>query len=106
MMAKAKARIMLEARRAEVLSREAEYKSNWTAKIHPAPIPFVPRTKLRPPRLPDDILVRTRLQERLNRARTLALIIAPAGYCKTTLAYSWLAQRDYPYAWLTLEDEL
>ena len=53
--------------------------------MHPAPIPFVPRTKLRPPRLPDDILVRTRLLERLNRAQTLALIIAPAGYGKPPL---------------------
>ena len=73
--------------------------------MHPAPIPFVPRTKLRPPRLPDDILVRTRLLERLNRAQTLALIIAPAGYGKTTLACSWLAQHGCPYAWLALEDE-
>lgn len=96
---------MLEARRAEVLSREAAYKSNWTAKMHTAPIPFVPRTKLRPPRLPDDILVRTRLLERLNRAQTLALIIAPAGFGKTTLACTWLAQHGHPYAWLALEDE-
>ena len=73
--------------------------------MHPAPIPFVPRTKLRPSRLPDDTLVRTRLLERLDRAQTLALIIAPAGYGKTTLACTWLAQHARPYAWLALEDE-
>ena len=65
----------------------------------------MPRTKLRPPRLPDDILVRTRLLERLNHALTLALIIAPAGYGKTTLACSWLAQHARRSAWLALEDE-
>ena len=55
-----------------------------------APIPFVPRTKFRPPRLPDDVLLRTRLLERLDRPATLTLIIAPAGYGKTTLAGTWL----------------
>jgi hypothetical protein len=34
------------------------------------PIPFVPRTKLRPPRLPDDLLRRPRLIERLDRPQT------------------------------------
>ena len=41
-----------------------------------ASIPFVPRTKFRPPRLPDDVLLRTRLLERLDRDATLTLIIA------------------------------
>ncbi len=66
-------------------------------------LPFVPRTKLRPSRLPDDILLRTRLFEKLDRLSTLALIIAPAGYGKTTLISSWLVQADQPYAWLSLE---
>ena len=70
-----------------------------------APIPFVSRTKLRPPRMPEDILLRTRLLERLDHAQTLALIIAPAGYGKTTLACTWLAQHGRPFAWLALEDE-
>lgn len=50
-----------------------------------APIPFVPRTKLRPPRLPDDLLGRAPLIEKLQRSQTLSLVIAPAGYGKTAL---------------------
>jgi LuxR family maltose regulon positive regulatory protein len=65
--------------------------------------PFVPRTKLRPPRLPDDILVRTRLFEPLDRPQLLSLIVAPAGYGKTTLAANWLAHCGRAHAWLALE---
>ena len=61
-----------------------------------APIPFVPRTKFRPPRLPDDVLFRARLLERLDRDAALTLIIAPAGYGKTTLAGTWLAHMQPP----------
>ena len=71
----------------------------------PALSPFVPRTKLRPPRLPHDILLRTRLLKRLDRPQTLTLIIAPAGYGKTTLAGSWVAHRSRPTAWVSLDDE-
>ncbi|MFN8469601.1 MAG: LuxR C-terminal-related transcriptional regulator [Caldilineaceae bacterium] len=71
----------------------------------PALIPFVPRTKLRPPRLPHDILLRTRLLERLNRPAALTLIVAPAGYGKTTLAGSWVAHCNRPSAWVSLDDE-
>jgi LuxR family maltose regulon positive regulatory protein len=71
----------------------------------PVPIPFVPRTKLRPPRLPDDVLLRSRLLKRLDRAQVLALIIAPAGYGKTILAGTWLAHAGRPCAWMSLERE-
>ncbi len=70
-----------------------------------APIPFAPRTKFRPPRLPDDVLFRTRLVERLDRDATLTLIIAPAGYGKTTLAGTWLARFSRPGTWISLDDE-
>ncbi len=63
----------------------------------------MPRTKLRPPRLPDDLLRRQRLIEKLDRPQTLSLVIAPAGYGKTTLISTWLAQCGAPYAWLSLE---
>ena len=71
----------------------------------PALIPFVPRTKLRPPRLPHDILLRTRLLERLDRPQALTLIVAPAGYGKTTLAGSWVAHCSRPTAWVSLDYE-
>ncbi|MFN8466564.1 MAG: LuxR C-terminal-related transcriptional regulator [Caldilineaceae bacterium] len=35
---------------------------------------------------------------------SLTLIIAPAGYGKTTLVGSWLAQTALPYAWLALDE--
>ena len=68
-------------------------------------LPFVPRTKLRPPRLSEDLLRRPRLIEKLDRPQTLSLVIAPAGYGKTTLVNTWLAQSGVPYAWLALERE-
>ncbi len=70
-----------------------------------APVPFVPRTKLRPPRLPDDLLGRPRLFEKLQRPQTLSLVIAPAGYGKTALVSTWLTQSGLPYAWLSLEGD-
>lgn len=63
------------------------------------------RTKLRAPRLPSDVIARPRLLARLNRLAALTLIIAPAGYGKTTLVCTWLAQLDRPSAWLSLADE-
>lgn len=63
------------------------------------------RARLRPPRLPGDVLVRPRLLARLNRLPAMALIVAPAGYGKTTLVGSWLAQVALPTAWLSLGEE-
>ncbi len=68
-----------------------------------ASMPFVPRTKLRPPRLPDDLLRRPRLIEKLNRPQTLSLVIAPAGHGKTALVSTWLVQSGLPFAWLSLD---
>ena len=63
------------------------------------------RTKLRPPRLTNDLIARPRLLERLDRLATLALIVAPAGYGKTTLVSMWLAQVELPSAWVSLDEE-
>ena len=35
----------------------------------------------------------------------LTLISAPAGFGKTTVLAQWLAQRERPVAWLSLESE-
>jgi LuxR family transcriptional regulator, maltose regulon positive regulatory protein len=61
------------------------------------------RVKLRPPRLPEDVVLRPRLLGRLNRMAALSLVVAPAGYGKTTLVGTWLAQTDLPSAWLSLD---
>lgn len=62
------------------------------------------RIKLRPPRLPEDVIARPRLVARLNRMAALSLVVAPAGYGKTTLVGTWLAQTDVPFAWLSLDE--
>ncbi len=70
-----------------------------------AAVPPSPRrVKLRPPRLPQDVVARPRLLARLNRMAALSLIVAPAGYGKTTLVGAWLAQANLPYAWLSLDE--
>ncbi|MFN8464842.1 MAG: LuxR C-terminal-related transcriptional regulator [Caldilineaceae bacterium] len=63
------------------------------------------RTKLRPPRLTNDLIARPRLLERLDRLATLALIVAPAGYGKTTLVSMWLTHVGLPSAWVSLDEE-
>lgn len=62
------------------------------------------RVKLRPPRLPEDVVARPRLLARLNRMAALSLVVAPAGYGKTTLVGSWLVKANLPYAWLSLDE--
>jgi LuxR family maltose regulon positive regulatory protein len=62
------------------------------------------KAKLRPPRLLADILERRRLIDRLNmidRGRAV-LIVAPAGYGKTTMLSQWSNVTDDGIAWLTL----
>jgi LuxR family transcriptional regulator, maltose regulon positive regulatory protein len=65
------------------------------------------RAKLTPPILPSGILERVRLSERLDAglhdAVRLSLVSAPAGYGKSTAIAGWLASRDVPWAWLSLE---
>ena len=73
--------------------------------MHSAPIPFMPRTKLRPPRLPDDLLPRPTLWEILDHTETLTLVVAPAGYGKTTLVGTWVERCNRPYAWISLDPE-
>ena len=63
-------------------------------------------TKLHPPLVHDDLVQRPRLIKQLNKNpnRNFTLVSAPAGYGKTTLISSWLAQQHLPYAWLSLDE--
>lgn len=61
------------------------------------------RTKLHRPRLASITIARPRLTALLTHQRPLTLVIAPAGYGKTTLISSWLEERALPHAWLTLD---
>ena len=65
-------------------------------------------TKLYVPPLPPKVVVRSRLIEQLNEGLStghkLTLISAPAGFGKSTLVSEWIAGRDQPVAWLSLDE--
>jgi LuxR family maltose regulon positive regulatory protein len=58
-----------------------------------------------PPPRPETV-PRPRLTKRLEEGsqRRLTLVCAPAGFGKTTLLGAWLAGRDLPAAWLSLDE--
>ena len=81
----------------------------------PDPNPILLQTKLHRPRLPKDLITRTRLVEQLNHDSHLPLILvcAPAGFGKSTLVSNWLKQltadqnagaKFLPAAWLSLDE--
>jgi LuxR family maltose regulon positive regulatory protein len=66
--------------------------------------------KLLPPRLPSPLVERPRLLERLDAALEckLTLLVAPAGYGKTTVVNQWMNNRrahnrSRPLAWVSLD---
>lgn len=62
-------------------------------------------TKLASPIIPANVVPRPRLTARLDQSiqYRLTLIVAPAGYGKTTLLGAWCRQRTTPVAWLALD---
>ncbi|GAB4508289.1 MAG: LuxR C-terminal-related transcriptional regulator [Anaerolineae bacterium] len=62
-------------------------------------------TKLHIPLPRPDLVQRPRLMTHLNAGlhRKLTLVSAPAGFGKTTLLSTWLAESGHPAAWLSLE---
>src|ERR1700738_4541614 len=66
------------------------------------------KTKLEPPLCRHHLIERPRLQEKLNEAAnaSLTLILAPAGYGKSSLLSQWFAalkSSSRQAAWLSLE---
>lgn len=63
--------------------------------------------KLRPARLRGELVSRERLVGRLLDAQDVpvALIVAPAGYGKTTLLSQWAERDERAFAWVTLDAE-
>ncbi len=61
-------------------------------------------TKLNRPRLSGDVVHRPRLLNQIQSLSPLTLVVAPAGYGKTTLVDSWLETSPLPCAWLTLDE--
>ena len=66
-------------------------------------------SKLRPPRLPSLCISRQRLLARMEESRQgkLTLVLAPAGFGKTTLVRQWIETQgqDTQVAWLSLDPE-
>jgi LuxR family maltose regulon positive regulatory protein len=65
-------------------------------------------TKLHRPRPTSNLVARPRLTQRLDEGlragHRLSLVVAPAGYGKTTLVAGWLDKTDIPSAWLSLDE--
>jgi LuxR family maltose regulon positive regulatory protein len=65
-------------------------------------------TKLHRPRPTANLVARPRLTERLDvglrEGHRLILVVAPAGYGKTTLVAGWLDETDVSAAWLSLDE--
>jgi LuxR family maltose regulon positive regulatory protein len=70
--------------------------------------PVLLSAKFHPPIARDNLVPRRQLTGRLEEGRAhghpLALICAPAGFGKTTLAAQWISEIAPRAAWLTLED--
>src|SRR6266545_5943692 len=61
--------------------------------------------KLMPPRLNSNVIRRDDLLSRLDLglSRKLTIVAAPTGFGKTTLVSMWIASRQFPSAWVTLD---
>ncbi|WLD57239.1 HTH-type transcriptional regulator MalT [Salinispirillum sp. LH 10-3-1] len=61
--------------------------------------------KLIPPRIPEPVVARPRLEALLDQAWSypVTLLQGPPGQGKTTLLVSWLHRRQPQYAWLSLD---
>ena len=63
--------------------------------------------RLSPPTRPEGLVPRVRAVRRLLESRELpvALLVAPAGYGKTTVLSEWGEWDDRPFAWVRLDGE-
>lgn len=60
-------------------------------------------TKITAPQVTTNAIKRTRLLDLMARPARITIIRAPAGYGKTTLIGQWIAKRDEPKVWLSLD---
>ncbi len=83
--------------------------SMTTSTSFPSHPPHILRTKLLPPRLHGDTIRRTPLLARLTAdgGRKATMVVAPAGFGKTTLVNQWIRETMPPdaVAWLSLEED-
>ena len=66
----------------------------------------IAETKLRPPRLSQNIIRRKNIEKKLRLLPKckLVLVTAPAGYGKTTAAVNYLDNSNIKYAWLSIDE--
>ena len=78
---------------------------NEPQRTSPREVDKLLHTKLMPPRLHSTSIQREGLLTRLDNSLTkkLTLVTAPTGFGKTTLVSMWIASRDFPFAWVTLD---
>jgi LuxR family maltose regulon positive regulatory protein len=74
----------------------------WVAKVE---TPLL-QTKLYIPQPQTNHVPRPHLIQRMNEGagRKLTLVVAPAGFSKTSLLGQWIAQTDRAVAWISLDD--
>jgi ATP/maltotriose-dependent transcriptional regulator MalT len=64
---------------------------------------LVVRSKLLPAQVPDGLVTRTRLAERLTSDARFTLVSAMPGFGKTVAVRQWIDTLDVPVAWLSLD---
>ena len=64
------------------------------------------RAKYNQPEINSRLILRSRLSEKLNQVLThkLAIVLAPAGYGKTTAVNLWLKKNRIPSAWVSIDE--
>src|SRR6516162_9267825 len=64
-------------------------------------------SKLRPPLIRRDTVIRSRLIERLASSGIYSIVsvVAPAGYGKTTLLSQWAARNGQAFAWVSVDEK-
>lgn len=83
---------------------QANHKVSGRSRIISIMLPFLRTKIIIPPARPQRV-ERTRLIECINEGmkRALTLVVAPAGFGKTTLVGEWGRTASMPVAWLSLE---
>jgi LuxR family transcriptional regulator, maltose regulon positive regulatory protein len=74
-------------------------------ETRPSRSPLLLATKLQVPRTSARLISRTHISHRLQQGldRLLTLILAPAGFGKTTSLCAWIQQEDLRVAWVSLD---
>lgn len=67
---------------------------------------YPPPLQLMRPHIAGDVVSRPRLLKLLDRGADLTLVVAPAGYGKTTLIADWLETCGLPCAWAPFDAEV